>query len=144
MIESTERPDLAWMLQNLLRVPGVVHALVLSADGLPMQPSLSLAQDQADLLAAGASSLHSVAAGIGRQFTSGPVRQAVIEYDEHTLFVADAGPNARLAVVCEQIVDMGTVAFEMSRLVASMGENLGTDMRTAPSRAVGGTGTGHD
>ncbi|MFY1673872.1 roadblock/LC7 domain-containing protein [Plantactinospora sp. WMMB334] len=143
MTESTERPDLAWMLKDLLSVPGVVHALVLSADGLPMQPSLSLAQDDADLLAAGASSLHSVAAGIGRKFASGPVRQAVIEYDEHTLFVADAGPNARLAVVSNQSVDMGTVAFEMSRLVVAVGENLGTRARTGRTQAAS-LGTGHD
>lgn len=143
MIQSSSH-NLAWLLDNLVEVPHVVHAVVLSTDGLVVQKSTALRQDAADLLAAGASSLYSVAAGTGRHFESGPVQQAVIEYQDQTLFVAAAGQNARLAVVCEQAVDMGTVAYEMSRLVTRIGEYLGTGARSAILAANGQPGGGHD
>jgi predicted regulator of Ras-like GTPase activity (Roadblock/LC7/MglB family) len=118
------------MLDDLVQVPHVVSAVVLSTDGLIVQRSTSLLQDAAEILAAGASSMYSVAAGTGRRFNSGPVQQVVIEYLDQTLFVAAAGQNARLAVLCEQAVDMGTVAYEMGRLVTRIGEYLGTKART--------------
>jgi predicted regulator of Ras-like GTPase activity (Roadblock/LC7/MglB family) len=118
------------MLDDLVEVPHVVSAVVLSTDGLIVQRSTSLLQDAAEILAAGASSMYSVAAGTGRRFNSGPVQQVVIEYLDQTLFVAAAGQNARLAVLCEQAVDMGTVAYEMGRLVTRIGEYLGTKART--------------
>jgi predicted regulator of Ras-like GTPase activity (Roadblock/LC7/MglB family) len=132
------------MLDGLVEVPHVVYAVVLSTDGLIIQKSTSLPQDAADLLAAGASSLYSVAAGTGRRFDSGLVQQAIIEYQDQTLFVAAAGQNARLAVLCEQAVDMGTVAYEMGRLVIRIGEYLGTQARSAVLTANGQSGTGHD
>jgi predicted regulator of Ras-like GTPase activity (Roadblock/LC7/MglB family) len=130
-MESTSQNDLTWMLDELAAVPDVLYAVVVSTDGLVVQKSTSLPQDAAELLAAGASSLHSVAAGTGRRLTSGPVQQVVIEYQEHALFIASAGENARLAVVCNANVDMGTVAYEMGRLVTRIGRYLGTEARPA-------------
>ena len=43
--------------------------------------------------------------------------------------MAAAGQNARLAVLCNHAVDMGTVAYEMSRLVTRIGQYLGTEAR---------------
>jgi predicted regulator of Ras-like GTPase activity (Roadblock/LC7/MglB family) len=134
---SKPQNDLTWMLDDLVEVPDVVYAVVLSTDGLIVQKSTTLPQDKAELLAAGASSLHSVAAGVGRRFDSGPVHQVIVEYQGHNLFIAAAGNNARLAVLCEQSVDMGTVAYEMSRLVARIGEYLGSEARSAAFGANG-------
>ncbi|MEV0155833.1 roadblock/LC7 domain-containing protein [Micromonospora sp. NPDC050686] len=129
MTNSASQNDLTWILDDLVEVPDVVYAVVLSTDGLIVQKSTSLPQDAGELLAAGASSLHSIAAGMGRRFGSGPVQQVIIEYQGRTLFVAAAGQNARLAVLCEQAVDMGTVAYEMSRLVTRIGDYLGSEAR---------------
>ncbi|SCF09763.1 Predicted regulator of Ras-like GTPase activity, Roadblock/LC7/MglB family [Micromonospora matsumotoense] len=129
MTYSASQNDLTWILDDLVEVPDVVYAVVLSTDGLIVQKSTSLPQDAGELLAAGASSLHSIAAGMGRRFDSGPVQQVIIEYEGRTLFVAAAGQNARLAVLCEQSVDMGTVAYEMSRLVTRIGDYLGSEVR---------------
>jgi predicted regulator of Ras-like GTPase activity (Roadblock/LC7/MglB family) len=131
--DVTPSNDLTWMLDDLVTVPGIEYAVVLSADGLIIKKSTTLPQDTADVLAAGASSLHSITAGLGRQFKSGTVQQIVAEYDGHTLFVASAGQNARLAVLCEQAVDLGTVAYEMGRLVTRIGDYLGTEPRTSGS-----------
>jgi predicted regulator of Ras-like GTPase activity (Roadblock/LC7/MglB family) len=130
------------MLDDLVTVPEVVYAVVLSTDGLIVQKSTMLPQDAAELLAAGASSLYSVAAGTGRRFDSGSVQQVIVEYGRQTLFVAAAGQNARLAVLCNQAVDMGTVAYEMSRLVIRIGDYLGTGTR--PILLIPQLGTGHD
>lgn len=132
------------MLDDLGEVPRVVFAVVLSTDGLIIQKSTPLSQDVAEILAAGASSMYSVAAGTGRHFDSGPVQQVVIEYEGRTLFVAAAGQNACLAVLCEQSVDMGTVAYEMSRLVTRIGEYLGTTVRPAAHKVDSQLGTGND
>ena len=128
-MESTGNHDLTWMLDELTAVNQVLHALVLSTDGLVVQKSASLAQDAAELLAAAASSLYSVGAGVGRRFGSGPVDQIVIEFEDRTLFIASAGENARLAVLGDQDVDMGTVAYEMGRLVTRIGVYLGAGRR---------------
>lgn len=142
MTNSTQE-NLTWMLDDLVMIPDVVGALVLSTDGLVIQKSTTLPQDGAEIAAAAASSLYSVAAGMGRHFESGPVQQVIIEYGNRTLFIAAAGQNARLAVLCEQAVDMGTVAYEMGRLVTRIGEFLGTEARPAPLRPPSPSGTGH-
>jgi predicted regulator of Ras-like GTPase activity (Roadblock/LC7/MglB family) len=134
-MDPTSQNDLTWMLDELVTVPDVLHAVVLSADGLIIQKSTELQQDAAELLAAGSSSLHSVAAGTGRRFESGPVGQVIVEYQGHTLFVSAAGAHARLAVLCGQDVDMGTVAYEMGRLVTRIGQYLGTTLRVPQGAA---------
>lgn len=133
--------DLAWMLDDLVEIPHVVYAAVLSTDGLIVQKSTSLSQDVAEILAAGASSMYSVAAGTGRRFESGPVQQVVVEYQDRTLFIAAAGQNARLAVLCEEAVDLGTVAYEMSRLVTRIGDYLGTPARPTAAKVDSHRGT---
>jgi predicted regulator of Ras-like GTPase activity (Roadblock/LC7/MglB family) len=128
---STSQNDLPWMLDDLVEVPHVASVVVLSTDGLIVQKSSAMGQDLAEILAAGASSMYSVAAGTGRRFGSGAVQQVIIEFLDHTLFIAAAGQNARLAVLCDQEVDMGMVAYEVSRLVTRIGEYLGTAARPA-------------
>jgi predicted regulator of Ras-like GTPase activity (Roadblock/LC7/MglB family) len=129
--KPTPQNELPWMLDDLVEVPHVVSVVVLSTDGLIVQKSTSMPQDLAEILAAGASSMYSVAAGTGRRFESGAVQQVIIEYEGHTLFIAAAGQNARLAVLCDEDVDMGMVAYEVSRLVSRIGEYLGTTARVA-------------
>jgi predicted regulator of Ras-like GTPase activity (Roadblock/LC7/MglB family) len=136
MMETTSHNDLTWMLDELVAVPNVLYAVVLSTDGLIIQKSTLLPQDAAEVLAAGASSLYSLAAGTGRRFNGGPVQQVMTEYRDQTLFVAAAGQNGRLAVLCDQAVDMGTVAYEMSRLVTRIGQYLGSEPRADAAKYV--------
>ncbi|MGV9482856.1 roadblock/LC7 domain-containing protein [Gordonia aichiensis] len=58
------RQTLDWVLDGLIdRTPGSEHALVLSADGLPLARSSALTREDAEHLAAMASALHSLARG---------------------------------------------------------------------------------
>jgi predicted regulator of Ras-like GTPase activity (Roadblock/LC7/MglB family) len=142
--KPTSPNELPWMLDDLVEVPDVTSVVLFSSDGLIIQKSSFLPQDHAEILAAGASSMYSVAAGTGRRFESGAVHQVVIEYEEHTLFIAAAGQNARLAVLCVQDVDMGMVAYEVSRLVTRIGDFLGTVARSDLQSADGRLGPGYD
>lgn len=143
MTKPTSPNELPWMLDDLVEVPDVTSVVLFSTDGLIIQKSSLMPQDLAEILAAGASSMYSVAAGTGRRFESGAVHQVVIEYEEHTLFIAAAGQNARLAVLCAQDVDMGMVAYEVSRLVTRIGDFLGTGARSAVLTVNGHLETGY-
>jgi hypothetical protein len=66
--------DLNWLVANFARAtPGVAHALVVSADGLPVAVSERLDRPWADQLAAIASGLASVTPGASRCFEGGLV-----------------------------------------------------------------------
>ena len=94
------RSELSWLLDDLThRVPGIRHAIVLSADGLAMGGSRELTREDAEHLSAISAGSHSLALGAGRHFGMGGVRQTIIELDGGFLFVTAAGQGARLAVL---------------------------------------------
>lgn len=60
----TTTQDLGWLLANFAdRVPGVAHAVAVSADGLLLASSRDLPRDRADQLAAISSGLVSLTQG---------------------------------------------------------------------------------
>src|SRR5258708_8953827 len=70
--------DLNWLITNFVeRVPSVAHAIVVSADGLPMAFSHGFPADRVDQLAAVTSGLTSLTQGASRVFEVGPVTQTV-------------------------------------------------------------------
>ncbi|GFH38320.1 roadblock/LC7 domain-containing protein [Streptomyces pacificus] len=140
--ERTTRPrsgELDWLLDDLVQRAGEVrHAVVLSGDGLVVGASGCLTREDVEHLAAVASGFHSLAKGAGRHFSTGGVRQTMVEMDDAFLFVAAAGEGSCLAVLCSVTVDVGLIAYEMARLVKRVGEHLGSPPRTStpPSAAL--------
>ncbi|MGW2278567.1 roadblock/LC7 domain-containing protein [Streptomyces sp. NPDC001770] len=130
--------ELDWLLDDLVkRVAEVRHAVVLSGDGLAVGASSVLSREDAEHLAAVASGFHSLAKGAGRHFGAGGVRQTMVEMDDGFLFVVAAGDGSCLAVLSDAVADIGLVAYEMARLVARVGEHLGTPARLAQPPAAG-------
>ncbi|MFC6083961.1 roadblock/LC7 domain-containing protein [Sphaerisporangium aureirubrum] len=126
------RPELSWLLDDLTqRVPGIRHAIVLSADGLAMGGSRSLTREDAEHLSAISAGSHSLALGAGRHFGLGGVRQTIIEMEDGFLFVTAAGQGARLAVISTGDAELGMVTYEMALLVKRVGEHLSTLPRSA-------------
>src|SRR5436305_487979 len=83
----TSTQDLGWLLANFAdRVPGVAHAVAVSADGLLLAASRDLPRDRGDQLAAIASGLVSLTQGASRCFEGGAVLQTVVEMDNGFLF----------------------------------------------------------
>jgi uncharacterized protein len=65
----TTTQDLGWLLANFAdRVPGVAHAIAVSADGLLLASSRDLPRDRADQLSAISSGLVSLTQGAARCF----------------------------------------------------------------------------
>jgi len=77
---TSSAQDLNWLITNFVeRVPAVAHAIVVSADGLPLAFSEGFPPDRADQLAAVASGLSSLTQGAARVFEGGAVLQTVVE-----------------------------------------------------------------
>ncbi|MEW1911075.1 roadblock/LC7 domain-containing protein [Kitasatospora sp. NPDC085895] len=126
----TTNPDLGWLLADIVAVPEVRHAVVVSNDGLEIGRSAKIGRDDAERLAAACSGLQSLARGVAQGF-GGPgsaTRQIVVEYGGGYLFIVTAGAGAHLAVVTGEAVDAGLVAYQMQVMV----ERIGTHLTSPP------------
>jgi len=122
---TSSAPDLNWLITNFVgRVPAVAHAIVVSADGLPLAFSDGFPPDRADQLAAVASGLNSLTQGAARVFEAGSVIQTVVEMEGGLLLVMAISNGASLAVLAASDCDMGLVAYEMTLLVERAGRAL--------------------
>jgi uncharacterized protein len=128
----TTTQDLGWLLANFAdRVPGVAHAVAVSADGLLLASSRDLPRDRADQLAAIASGLVSLTQGAARCFEGGVVLQTVVEMDNGFLFLMSISDGSSFAVLASRSSDVGQVGYEMALLVDRVGDALTPPPRTA-------------
>jgi predicted regulator of Ras-like GTPase activity (Roadblock/LC7/MglB family) len=116
---------LDWMLVEFGRdTPGVVHAVVVSADGLRLATSTGMDRALADQISAAASGLVSLARGTANLLDAGPVSQTILEMAGGYLFVTAISHGATLAVHASRHCDMGMVGYEMTLLAARVGHAL--------------------
>jgi predicted regulator of Ras-like GTPase activity (Roadblock/LC7/MglB family) len=114
---------LDWFVSNFVRdVPGVSHAILVSADGLLMASSSHLPTDRADQLAAVTSGLASLATGAARLFDAGDVRQSIVEMDGGYLLLMGVGNGSYLAALASISCEVGQVGYEMAVLVDRVGK----------------------
>ncbi|HEY8474886.1 MAG TPA: roadblock/LC7 domain-containing protein [Natronosporangium sp.] len=133
MQKTSSARDLAWLLDDLVeRVAHAEKGIVLSNDGLLIAASKDLSREDAEHLAAAAAGFQSLARGTGRYIGGGTVRQTIVELEKAFFFVTAAGKGACLAVQASADADVGLIAYEMARLVTSVGKYLSTSMRTRP------------
>ncbi|SDK16091.1 hypothetical protein SAMN05421874_105347 [Nonomuraea maritima] len=117
--------DVNWLVSGFVdEVPGVAHAVVVSADGLPMAFSHGFPKDRADQLAAIASGLVSLTQGSARVFEGGEVVQTIVEMQRGLLLVMSISDGSSLAVLAAPDCDMGLVAYQMTILVERAGQVL--------------------
>ena len=122
---TSSAQDLNWLITNFVeRVPAVAHAIVVSADGLPLAFSAGFPEDRADQLAAVTSGLTSLTQGAARVFEAGSVLQTVVEMEGGLLLVMAISNGSSLAVLAASDCDMGLVAYEMTLLVERVGRAL--------------------
>lgn len=116
---------LDWLVDDFVhRVAGARHALVLSGDGLRLAASEQLHTGLADQLSAVASGLVSLTRGAARCFRAEPVRQTIVEMAGGYLFVTSIADGSALAVFADATCDIGMVGYEMTMLVARVGQLL--------------------
>ncbi|MGW7515261.1 roadblock/LC7 domain-containing protein [Streptomyces sp. NPDC054796] len=118
------REDTSWVLAPLLDLPHVVHAAVISGDGLIEGASPGLEREAAEGVAAMMSALQGAARTTTVAFSGDfgvKLRQTVIESDQGWVFAIPAGENTCLAVFAEPEVNMGVVTHHMQVQVATLG-----------------------
>jgi predicted regulator of Ras-like GTPase activity (Roadblock/LC7/MglB family) len=134
---STAASDLNWLVGNFARrTPGVAHAMVVSADGLPVAVSDRLDRPKADQLAAIASGLASLTQGGARCIGGGLVTRTVVEMDRGLLVVMAISDGSCLTVLAGASCDVGVVAYEMTVLVTRAGDVLTPKLRAELQAAL--------
>jgi predicted regulator of Ras-like GTPase activity (Roadblock/LC7/MglB family) len=134
---SSEASDFSWLVANFAnRTPGVAHAMVVSADGLPIAVSERLDRPKADQLAAIACGLASLTQGSARCIDGGLVKQTVVEMDRGLLVVMAISDGSCLTVLADSSCDVGLVAYEMTVLVSRTGDVLTPALRSELQAAL--------
>jgi uncharacterized protein len=129
MTAETES-ELGWLVSSFTReVPGVAHAVLVSADGLMVAASEGLPRDRADQLSAMAAGLSSLTTGAAHLFTAGKVVQSVIEMERGFMLLMSIGDGSHLAVLASAGCDIGLVGYEMTLLVDRVGRMVETPLR---------------
>ena len=99
------------------RVPGLQHALVVSADGVPLASSGRLPPEPLEQLAAITAGLISLAIGAATIADGGQITQALVVMQHGTLVIIAIDAGAALAVLAAADADLELIAYEMTMLV---------------------------
>ncbi|WP_329456011.1 roadblock/LC7 domain-containing protein [Streptomyces sp. NBC_01497] len=140
MTHSTSTPkavgDLGWILDELLRTPHTLRAILLSADGLMSATSRDTERDMADRMAAAVSGMQALSREAAQFADSdGAWEMTMIQYRTGYLFVMAAGDGSYLALAADADADVENVSYAMEETVDRLGKQLGIAPRVA-------TGTG--
>ena len=119
------RRDLDWLVTDFIRrVPDVAHAVVISADGVPLALSDGIPASHVGQLSAITAGLTSLMQGAARIFEGGDAIQALVEMDRGLLLVKAISDGSSLAILAAPECDTDLVAYEMTLLVEAVGEVL--------------------
>jgi predicted regulator of Ras-like GTPase activity (Roadblock/LC7/MglB family) len=113
------------------RVPGVLHTVVVAADGVTVAASDRIAPQHLEQLSAITSGLTSLACASARMFDGEAVTQALVTMELATLVIMAIDDGSSLAVLTTSTADLDLVAYEMTLLV----DQAGSIFRP-PARAV--------
>ena len=119
------RQDLNWLVTEFTtRVEDIAHAIVVTADGVPLALSADIPGEAVEQFAAIISGLTSLIQGAARMFEGGEPTKAMVEMESGLLFVKAIRGGSSLAVLAGLECDTRQVSFEMTRLVGAVGELL--------------------
>jgi uncharacterized protein len=129
-LSYTYRQDLNWLVTDFtLRVADVAHAVVVSADGVPLALSEGIPEQAAEQLAAITSGLASLIQGAARIFEAGLPTQALVDMQGGLMLIKTVSDGSTLAVLAAPDCDTDLVSYEMSLLVEAVGEALSPALR---------------
>src|SRR5215468_509663 len=124
-LSYADRQNLDWLVTDFTtRVADVAHAVVISADGVPLALSDGIPATHAGQLAAITAGLTSLMQGAARIFEGGEAIQALVEMDGGLLLVKAISDGSSLAILAASQCDTDLVAYEMTLLVEAVGEVL--------------------
>ena len=126
--------DLNWLVTDFtVRVADVAHAVVVSADGVPLAVSDAIPEMFIGQLAAITSGLTSLMNGAARLFEAGYPTRALVEMEGGLMFVMAISDGSILAVLAAPECDADQVSYEMSLLVEAVGDVLTPAVRAKSS-----------
>lgn len=122
--------DFGWLVDNFATsTPGVMHALIVSADGLPLITAGGMSPDLADPLAAMTSGIISLGNNIAGKVGEPGCDQVMLKFPSgHFLFMG-IGDLAGFAVLVREGANIGVVAHQMAQLVDAVGHVLTPQLR---------------
>jgi predicted regulator of Ras-like GTPase activity (Roadblock/LC7/MglB family) len=124
------RQNLNWLVADFTaRVAGVMHAIVVSADGVPLGVSEYIPEDFAGQFAAITCGLYSLMEGAARIFEAGQPAQALVEMEAGLMIVMAVSDGSSLAVLAALDCDTDIVSYEMTQLVEAVGHYLTPALR---------------
>jgi predicted regulator of Ras-like GTPase activity (Roadblock/LC7/MglB family) len=124
-MSSPYRQDLNWLVTDFTtRVADVAHAIVVSADGVPLALSEGIPPQAVEQFSAITSGLTSLIRGAAQIMEAGSPLQAMVEMDRGLMFVKQISDGSSLAVLTAPEVDTRQVSYEMTLLVEAVGELL--------------------
>ncbi|MCC9309836.1 roadblock/LC7 domain-containing protein [Kitasatospora sp. RB6PN24] len=127
--------NVRWLLGDFLgQVPGVVEAVVVSADGLLLAESQQ--GRKPDELSAIVSALTSLAGGLARAIEYGSVKQTMVTMDEGHVVVMAISDGSCLGVYASLHCELGVLAYQMSLLVERAGHALTPQVRSELRRTL--------
>ena len=122
--------DFGWLVDNFAAsTPGVMHALIVSSDGLPLIAAGGMSPDLADPLAAMTSGIISLGNNIASKVGEAGCEQVMLKFPSgHFLFMG-IGSLAGFAVLVREGANIGVVAHQMAQLVDAVGHVLTPQLR---------------
>ena len=125
------RQDLNWLVTEFTtRVADVAHAIVVSADGVPLALSAGIPDQAVEQFSAITSGLTSLITGAAQIMQAGAPKQAMVEMDRGLMFVKAISGGSCLAVLTAPECDTRQVSYEMTLLVEAVGELLTPAIRS--------------
>jgi predicted regulator of Ras-like GTPase activity (Roadblock/LC7/MglB family) len=133
---NSQTQDLSWLVTDFTeRVPAVVHAAVVSSDGVPLAASEGIPPDRLEQLSAITSGLISLAQGTALMLDGGAVNQTLVTMAQGVLIIVAISGGASLAVLSVIDADLDLVAYEMTVLAEQAGSVLTPGARPLPEGA---------
>ena len=133
---NSQAQDLSWLVTDFTeRVPAVVHAAVVSSDGVPLAASEGIPPDRLEQLSAITSGLISLAQGSASMLDGGAVTQTLVTMAQGVLMIVAISGGATLAVLSVIDADLDQVAYEMTVLAEQAGGALTPAARPSPEDA---------
>lgn len=111
------------ILDGLLTVEGVTAALVVGRDGFVIE-AVSTQGIEADSVGAIAASSMLASESMGEELKLGVMGSLLIEFELGPVAISPAGPEAILAVVGNQSVNLGRLRIEMRKIRAAVANQL--------------------
>jgi len=123
IVDAATAGGIRGILEGLLRIDGVTAALVVGRDGFVIE-AVSSDTIEADSVGAIAASSLGTSEAMGGELHLGQLGSILIEFEQGPVAVSPVGPEAVLAVVGNQHVNLGRLRIEMRKIRVAVANQL--------------------